>query len=148
MSDVLIGKMKRILPHIAESGAMLMKYSMSISGSEPKEKNGQWILRPNNFVTIRIQPNNYCLQFVIRGYPEEFRISNGVQVKPKMGNGAYSECKLKKNSELLAIGYYIHTAYDNANRGRTRLRRQPHLSFEQWKAGHGLLLSSKPPRLD
>lgn len=128
MTDQIYSEIKRI-PRLSDAGAALVRYAIAISGSEPKWETEQWVFRPDNFVTFRIQhARDRSIKISLRGHPEEFLSLDGVQLTDNMGNGAYSTCKLTDNAQLAAIALHIRTAHDNYVRGSQRHRRKPQLT--------------------
>lgn len=58
----------------------LMEYAQHISKSKPSWENEQWVFRPENFVTFRIQYKRKSgLTFCLRGTADEFPSLHGTK---------------------------------------------------------------------
>ena len=116
----------RRIPDLADVGCALVHYALVISDSKPVWEKEQWVFRPANFVTFKVQhARDRSIRICLRGHLEEFWSFSNVKLKKHMGDGAYSACKLTDNSQLVAISIHIWTAHDNYRRGRKRIHRLP-----------------------
>ena len=118
--------------NLQDVATALVQYAEKISGSSAKWQTEQWILRPKNFVTFRIQPRDRSIRISLRGHPKEFLDLDEVKVKANMGGGAYSIFKLTSRDQLAAAAMHIRQAYDNWQRGSKRRRQKPVISFVPW----------------
>src|SRR4051812_23987158 len=81
---------------LRDTGFALASYACAISGSSLNWESEQYILRPNNFVTFRVQRRHRSILLVLRGYPEEFGKIDGGCLAPKTGGGAYSSFTISR----------------------------------------------------
>lgn len=112
------------VPALKEIGLALAKYASSLSGSVMQWEKEQWVFRPANFVTFRVQPRDGSIKLSLRGHPNEFALIDGLELRDSMGNGAYSTCKITSPSQLAAAALHVRRAYQLFGRGRSRARKR------------------------
>jgi hypothetical protein len=105
----------------------LLEYARHISRSQPVWENEQWVFRPENFVTFRIQhKRKHGLTLYLRGTEDEFpNLPNKTVVNSVPGYSKIIVDRFEQAPEALLA---ICRAYDLFCRGRTRQKRKMAIS--------------------
>jgi hypothetical protein len=108
---------------LADAVTGLCAFARSISGvcETWNDKDQRWLfkveLTKGAFISLKVQAQKKNVEMSLRGWPSDFR-SDKLSVKPKMGGGSYSACRIESASQLRIATEYVQTALYNFRRGR------------------------------
>lgn len=119
------------LPHLRNIGLALFEFAERLfpQNSFDQDNHGRWVARPENFVTLRVQPQAENIAITLRGNPNEFLEFDALELS--QDQEGYSIFRISDPSQLRAAAVYISRAAELYRRGRTRTRRQPVLTEER-----------------
>ena len=92
----------QLLPRtLAQAGKDLLDHMRSeFQGYFQRTTSGRYVNRPNNFWTVKVQPQDVSLRFTVRGNPQRFTSVSGIRVQPDR-NG-YSTFKVSSATNMPA----------------------------------------------
>jgi len=113
------------IPYLKNIGLALFQFAGDLFPNNDFEQDsqGRWVPRPDNFVTIKVQPQAKNLAVTLRGNPNEFL--NHDELSIRQDQNGYSIFRLSKPSQLNAAADYVFRAAEIYRRGRNRIQKQP-----------------------
>lgn len=112
------------LPDVASCVTALVQYVREISGACFEFEEPRWVLRPHNFVTIKVQSaRSKDVVFTVRGSPFEFEKYADLELKPD--RSGYSRFNFANPGQLHSAVSYIKRAHDIYFRGAGRAYLKP-----------------------
>lgn len=101
----------------------LAEYAKHLSGSDPIWENEQWVFRPKNFVTFRVQHKRKTgLTLYLRGYASEHASLNGKRTVVNSVPG-YSKIIIDRFDQVPEAMFAVCRAHQLYERGSRRRRR-------------------------
>jgi len=121
----------REIPQLENVGLALFEFAESVfpQNSFNQDNHGRWVARPENFVTLRVQPQAENIAITLRGNPGEFLEFGELHLR--QDQEGYSIFRISEASELRAASVHISRAAELYRRGRNRTPQQPVLTEER-----------------
>jgi len=119
------------IPPLKNIGLALFQFADDLFPNNDFEQDShdRWVPRPNNFVTIKVQPRAKNLAVTLRGNPGEFL--NHDELPLSQDQNGYSIFRISKPSQLKAAADYVSRAAELFRRGRMRIKKQPVVTERQ-----------------
>jgi hypothetical protein len=109
-------------------GEALARFAIALSPTSQFEFEGkQWVLRPDNFVTLHVQVRNPIIVMTFSGHPAQFRErseSFGLSAEYatlEASRTSHSSYKITSASQLLVAAQFLKWGHEYKTRNRKRV---------------------------